>query len=117
MARNVYPPLATCEAAGYETFTPTATVSDVDDQVRSLPVPGAQALDVPVIVVGDDGRSRPVIAFDFWEDDDGEGNTTGRAFVLVTGSPNDPHPMWVSGYFKGLAWHTAHDAVEAHDAR
>lgn len=107
MARQVYPPIATCKDAEVETFLPTATYSDLMRQ--DLPGVGRSLPSVPVLVVGEDGKSRPVIAFDFWEDDDGHGNVTGRAFVLVTGRHADPHPMWVEGYFRGLAWHAAHD--------
>ncbi len=90
----------------------TATIENVQEQIRALPIGRARVLDIPVLVIAEDGSTRPVIAFDFFEDIK-DGEVTGQAFVLVTGSPDDPHPMWLRGYFKGIAWHKAHDRGEA----
>ncbi len=109
-ARNTHPPIATCKDAGVKTFLPTAKVGEVIHEIVTLlDEHGDDVTSVlPVVVVGDDGKSRPVIAFDVWEDWEG-GNLTGRAFVLVTGSHDDPHPMWMDGYFRGLVYHARED--------
>jgi len=83
------------------TYSPTATVHDLFEEVKASSAFGG----IPLIVVVD-GDSRPVVGFAYWEDREDEYHLTGWAFVLMAGSHDDPHPMWINGLTpEAIAFH------------
>lgn len=105
-------------ASSTHTYSPTASLADLwDEGSMAMHALGVVSSTIPVIVVGKDGNSRPVVAFDIAEEGDGE-TVTGRALVIRTGSHDDPHPMSVEGdTAEARAFHERKVAEPSHNGR